>query len=200
MKHFYHLIFLLFLSTAAFAQDFLPGEILMNNDKIITGNVAVDFATNTVVVEKGEKSFIYHASVIEQITTTNVFHEVKVYKTFVHKSRGLFDRWEQKIFEIVTFGKISLLKRGLDFAMIDDGDGYTMYDWYLLEKNNQLTDVHNFKRDVFHKMETHLEEMESFVDQNQLWNLKNGEHIYQLVSYYNRLSRLDALNAQHDNI
>ncbi len=194
MKHLFTLVTAFVLYYPSFAQQFLPGEVVMTNQKILNGTIAVDYATNTVIVQQEEKKFIYHASVIEQVITINGLRQLTIYKTFDHKSKGLFDRWERKFFEIVTFGKISLVKRGIDFADEEDGDGYTMYDWYLLEQGH-LKEIRNFKKDVLPKMAGHLEEMETFINENNLWNLRNGDHIYQLVSYYNRLSqRLELTN------
>ena len=187
MKHFLIPILSLTFCLNLYGQEFLSGEVAFTNHKIIEGEIAVDFKTNTVIIKKEDDYRIFHASVISQITTITPNEELIIYKTYRHKSPGLLNRWESKIFQIVTFGKISLLKRGIDFATTEDGDGYTFYDWYL-HQNGEIKYIRNFKRQVFYQMDDYGEEILAYMQCSEIENMRNGDALYQIVSYYNRLS------------
>lgn len=187
MKHFLITILSLTFCLDLHAQEFLSGEVAFTNHKIMEGKIAIDFKTNTVIIKKEEEYRIFHASIISQITTIAPNEELIIYKTYQHKSPGLLNRWESKIFQIVTFGKISLLKRGIDFATTEDGDGYTIYEWYL-HQNGEIKYIRNFKRQVFDPMNDYGEEVLAYMQCSEIVNMRNGDALYEIVSYYNRLS------------
>jgi hypothetical protein len=109
------------------------------------------------------------------------------YKTYKHKSPGKLNHCESKLYQVITFGKIGLLKRGIDFATTEDGDGFTIYDWYL-HQNGEIHYIKNFKRQVFDQMYDYGEEILAYMQCSEIENMRNGEALYQIVSYYNRLS------------
>ncbi len=186
MKHFLITTLSLAFSFNLYAQEFLSGEVAFTNHKIMEGKVAVDFKTNTVIVKQEEDYRIFHASMISQVSTVAPNDELIIYKTYRHKSPGLLNRWESKLFEVVTFGEIGLLKRGIDFATTDDGDGYTIYDWYLQEEG-QIKYIRNFKRQLFDRMNNYGEEVLAYMQCSEIQNMRNGDALYQIVSYYNNL-------------
>jgi hypothetical protein len=187
MKHFLIPFLSLAFCLNLQAQEFLTGEITFTNQRVMEGKIAVDFATNTVIVKAEEDIRIFHASILAQVTTLGPDEELNIYKTYQHKSPGVLNRWESKLFQVVTFGKIGLLKRGIDFATIEDGDGYTIYDWYL-HQNGEIRYIKNFKRQVFDQMYDYGEEVLAYMQCSAIDNLNNGEALYEIVSYYNRLS------------
>lgn len=187
MKHFLIPILSLTFCLHVHAQEFLPGEVAFTNHTIMEGEIAVDFKTNTVIIRKEEGHRIFHASVISQIATVAPNDELIIYKMYRHKSPGLLNRWETKIFQVVTFGKIGLLKRGIDFATTKDGDGYTIYDWYL-HQNGSIKYIRNIKRQLFDQMDDYGEEILAYMQCSEIENMRNGDALYEIVSYYNRLS------------
>lgn len=187
MKNFLLSSLGLLLSLNIYAQEFLSGEVAFTNQEIAKGKIAVDFNTNTVIIKSGEEHRVYHASIISQVSILSPNGGMMIYKVYQQRDPGLLIQPENRIFQVVTFGKISLLKRGIGFATTEDGDGFTVYDWYL-QKDKELELIINFKRQLFDQMNNFGEEMHSYIHCEEIENMKNGDALYEIVSYYNRLS------------
>lgn len=176
--------FLLFIPLTVFAWDNPPttGTVYLQSGEQVSGNISIDFWHDVVVVtNEDDQKIVNHASMIEQVVTVDQCQKARTFRVFPH-DKGLH------LFQLVTHGKIKLLRRIFDYESFGSEEGYTIDRWFVLADNNQVKPVKNFKRQVLPMMNDREEELEQFAEVNNIRKLKRVENMFLLVSYYNSLN------------
>jgi hypothetical protein len=176
--------FLLFVSFSVFAWEKPPttGTVYLQSGEQVSGTISIDFWHDVVVVTNEEdQKIVNHASMIEQVVTVDQCQKARTFRVFPY-DEGLH------LFQLVTHGKIKLLRRIFDYESFGSEEGYTIDRWFVLAGNNQPEPVKNFKRQVLPLMDDRKEELEQFAEANNIKKLKRVENMFLLVSFYNSLN------------
>ena len=185
------LIFFCCFAGFAWAQDSQPGKILLTNQTVVEGVVDVNsFINSAVVTTEDGRQLTYHASMIEKIVTTDECDRVRQYQTFDYRSNSFFDRMEKKLFQLVEYGDITLLRRTFEYDVFDEEDEYEVEEWYYTT-GEKVRRIRSFRRQLLPLMADHAHEMKSFKKRNQLGNLNREANMFLMVSHYNTLRAAD---------
>jgi len=189
-------ITLLILSTFTFFQSLAqapqPGSVLLTNQTRVEGIVDINsFINSAIVTTDDERQLTYHASMIEEITTTDECDRVRTFRTYDYRSGSFFDRMEKKIFQVINDGSLVLLRRVFEYDIFDANDEYTVEEWYYIE-DDKVQRIRSFRRQVLPLMADYADEMKQFRSLNKLRNLNDDISMYLMVSYYNRLESLES--------
>jgi hypothetical protein len=192
-------IILLTLSTFTFFQSLAqapqPGSVLLTNQTRVEGVVDINsFINSAIVTTDDDRQLTYHASMIEEITTTDECDRVRTYRSFDYRSNSFFDRMEKKIFQVVNDGSLVLLRRVFEYDIFDANDEYTVEEWYYIE-DDKVQRIRSFRRQVLPLMAEYADEMKQFRSLNKLRNLNDDISMYLMVSYYNRLDSFEKQSA-----
>ena len=184
------ILFSLFTFTA-WAQEPQAGKVLLTNQTVIEGVVDVNSFINSVVVTTDDgRQLTYHASMIDEIVTTDECDRVRRYLTLDYRSNSFFDRMEKKIFQLVEDGDITLLRRTFEYDVFDAEDEYEVEEWYYTT-GKKIRRIKSFRRQVLPLMTDYAQEMKTFKKRNQLGNLNRQTSMYLMVSHYNILKAAD---------
>ncbi|WKN42731.1 hypothetical protein [Tunicatimonas pelagia] len=183
--------FLFTITSFLHAQAPLPGNLKLNNQSQVDGVVDINsFINSAIVTTLDERQLTYHASMIEEITTIDECDRQRTFRSFDYRSNRFFDRMEKKLFQVVSDGSITLLRRVFEYDIFDADDEYAVEEWYYVE-NGKVERIRNFRRQVLPLMVDYEEKMQEFRKLNKLRNLNNDLSMYLMVSYYNRLRSLE---------
>ncbi|MEM8965005.1 MAG: hypothetical protein AAGE93_01200 [Bacteroidota bacterium] len=182
---------LLFTTNLLQAQAPTQGSVRLTNQTEVSGMVDINsFINSAIVTTDDERQLTYHASMIEEIVTKDDCDRERNYRSFDYRSSSFFDRMEKKVFQVVSNGSITLLRRVFEYDIFDANDEYTIEEWYYIE-DGKVERIRNFRRQVLPLMTDYAEEMQSFRKLNKLRNLNDDLSMYLMVSYYNRLQSLE---------
>ena len=185
------LILFCFFTGFAWAQEPQKGKILLTNQTVIEGVVDVNsFINSAVVATEDGRQLTYHASMIDKIVTVDECDRVRQYQTFDYRSNSFFDRMEKKLFQLVEYGDITLLRRIFEYDVFDEEDEYEVEEWYYTT-GEKVRRIKSFRRQVLPLMADHAQEMKTFKKRNQLGNLNREANMFLMVSHYNTLSAAD---------
>ncbi|MFP4091178.1 MAG: hypothetical protein ACLFUB_17055 [Cyclobacteriaceae bacterium] len=191
MKRFVLVCTLALSSFALMAQAPQPGKVHLKSNDVIAGVVDINsFGNSASVTTEDGRQLTYHASMISSIETTDECDFKREFRCFDYRSNSFFDRMEKKIFQVVSDGKITLLRRVFEYDVFDTTDEYTIEEWYFINKDGKVKRIRNFKRQLYPLMSSHEEAMNAFRERNQLGNLNREENMFLMVSFYNRLHNL----------
>ena len=181
------ILFLCLLTGIAQAQEPQPGKVLLTNQAIVEGVVDVNaFINSAVVTVEDSRQLTYHASMIDQIVTTDECDRVREYRTFDYRSSGFFDRMEKKLFQVVKEGEITLLRRVFEYDVFDAEDEYEVEEWYYTT-GGKVRRIKSFRRQVLPLMDDYEDEMKAFKKRNDIGNLNRQANMYLMISHYNTL-------------
>ena len=182
----------LILHTALFAQVPSNGYVSLKNNEVIQGTVDINsFINSAVVTTEDGRQLTYHASMIKNIETVDECDFRREYRCYDYRSNSFFDRLEQKIFQVVAMGEVTLLRRVFEYDVFDATDEYSVEEFYYLNEENKVKRVRNFRRQILPMMENYAQEMDTFRKRNKIGNMNRELNMYLMVSYYNRLSSLE---------
>ena len=182
---------LLFTTNLLQAQAPTEGSVRLTNQTEVSGMVDINsFINSAIVTTDDERQLTYHASMIEEIVTKDDCDRERNYRSFDYRSSSFFDRMEKKVFQVVSDGSITLLRRVFEYDIFDANDEYTIEEWYYIE-DGKVERIRNFRRQVLPLMADYAEEMQKFRKLNKLRNLNDDISMYLMVSYYNRLQSLE---------
>ena len=182
---------LLFTTNLLQAQAPTEGSVRLTNQTEVSGMVDINsFINSAIVTTDDERQLTYHASMIEEIVTKDDCDRERNYRSFDYRSSSFFDRMEKKVFQVVSNGSITLLRRVFEYDIFDANDEYTIEEWYYIE-DGKVERIRNFRRQVLPLMTDYAEEMQSFRKLNKLRNLNDDLSMFLMVSYYNRLQSLE---------
>ena len=183
-------IFLSFLlHSGLYAQAPHEGKVRLNNQEVIKGVVDINSFINSAIVTTSDgRQLTYHASMIEAIETVDECDFSREYRCYDYRSNSFFDRMEKKLFQVVSDGEITLLRRMFEYDVFDASDEYTIEEFYFVDKDNKVKRLKSFKRQILPLMDSHKEEMEIFRKRNGLHNLNKEVNMYLMITYFNRLN------------
>lgn len=183
------LIFLTFLlHSSLFAQSPHEGSVKLNNQEVIQGIVDINsFINSAIVTTPDGRQLTYHASMIAAIETVDECDFNREYRCYDYRSNSFFDRLEKKLFQVISDGEITLLRRVFEYDVFDASDEYTVEEFYFVDEDKKVKRLRNFKRQILPLMDSHKEEMEVFRKRNDLHNLNKEVNMYLMISYFNRL-------------
>ncbi|MGB3585940.1 MAG: hypothetical protein WBA23_05345 [Tunicatimonas sp.] len=182
---------LITITSLSYAQAPHPGSLKLTNQNWVDGIVDINsFINSAIVTTDDERQLTYHASMIQEITTVDECDRQRTFRTFDYRSNGFFDRMEKKVFQVVSDGSVTLLRRVFEYDIFDAEDEYTVEEWYYVEEG-KVERIRNFRRQVLPLMADYAKEMKEFRRLNKLRNLNNDVSMYLMVSYYNRLRSLE---------
>mgnify|MGYP001792341591 CR=1 FL=1 len=182
---------LLFTTNLLQAQAPTEGSVRLTNQTEVSGMVDINsFINSAIVTTDDERQLTYHASMIEEIVTKDDCDRERNYRSFDYRSSSFFDRMEKKVFQVVSDGSITLLRRVFEYDIFDANDEYTIEEWYYIE-DGKVERIRNFRRQVLPLMADYAEEMQKFRKLNKLRNLNDDLSMFLMVSYYNRLQSLE---------
>lgn len=177
------------LQVSVFAQAPQEGKVILNSQEVISGMVDINAFINSAVVTTSEgKQLTYHASMIAGIETVDECDFSREYRCYDYRSNSFFDRMEKKLFQVVSDGEITLLRRVFEYDVFDASDEYTIEEFYFLDEANNVKRLKSFKRQILPLMDSYQEEMEVFRKRNGLGNLNKEVNMYLMISYFNRLN------------
>jgi len=184
-------ILLLCYTSLSMAQAPRQGQLLLE-DETISGIIDINSFSNAAVVTtpSGQK-YTYHASMIKSIQTIDECDFLRTYRCYEYRSNSFFDRREKKIFQVISEGEITLLRRIFEYDVFDASDEYTIDEFYVMDANHKIKRIRNFKRQVLPLMGAHAEKISVFCDRNQMRRLNKGINMYLIISYYNRLKSIE---------
>lgn len=194
MKKLHYLpIILSFFYCSVCAQEPSPGKVLLNNNKVISGTIDINSFNNSAIVTMDDgRQLTYHASMIREIVTVDACEQERIYRCLTYRSSIFFDRPEKKLFQVLNDGNITLLRRVFEYDVFDASDEYEIEEWYYY-KENKVHRIKSFKRQVLPLMEDHEKDMRTFRERNKIKNLNKEVNMYLMVSFYNRISELNAM-------
>ena len=189
MKHASLTLFFCTIVLSLSAQAPQPGQLVLNSQATIEGEVDINaFINSAVVTTPDGRQLTYHASMIDEISTVDECDRVRTYRCYDYRSSSFFDRLEKKLFHVVEDGNITLLRRLFEYDVFDADDEYTVEEWYYLD-GDKVRRLRNFKRQIMPLMVDHADEMQEFKQRNRLRNLNKDVNMFLMVSHYNTISR-----------
>lgn len=196
-KSYYLIIFFLLWQWATYGQEATTGKVLLTNGKVIEGTVDINSFINSAIVTLDDgRQLTYHASMIEGIQTVDECNHVQIYRSYDYRSNGFFDRLEKKLFQVLSDGNITLLRRTFEYDVFDANDEYEIEEWYYYT-GNKVNRIKSFRRQVIPLMEDYEKDMKVFRQRNKIKNLNKEANMLLMVSYYNQISKLDVVTYKH---
>lgn len=182
-----------FFYYSVYAQEPAPGKVMLSNGKIVMGEVDINSFTNSAIVTLDDgRQLTYHASMIQEIVTKDACEQERIYRCLTYRSNIFFDRREKKLFQVLNDGNITLLRRVFEYDVFDASDEYEIEEWYYYTES-KVHRIKNFKRQVLPLMEDYEKDMKTFRERNKIRNLNKEVNMYLMVSFYNRISELNAM-------
>lgn len=196
-KSFYLIILSFLLQWSVYGQAPATGNILLTNGKVVEGIIDINsFINSAIVTVEDGRQLTYHASMIEEINTVDECDNVLTYRSYDYRSNNFFDRLEKKLFQVLSEGNITLLRRTFEYDVFDASDEYEVEEWYYYA-GNKIHRIKRFKRQVLPLMEDYEEDMKVFRERNKIKNLNKEANMFLMVSYYNRISKLEGLTFRY---
>lgn len=183
------IIFSFLLQTSLYAQVPSEGKVKLNNQEIIHGIVDINSFINSAVVTTSDgRQLTYHASMISTIETIDECDFSREYRCYDYRSNSFFDRMEKKLFQVISDGEITLLRRIFEYDVFDASDEYTVEEFYFIDEDKEVKRLRSFKRQILPLMESHKEDMDVFRKRNSIHNLNKEVNMYLMITYFNRLN------------
>lgn len=197
----YLIIFLTFIGTLTFAQDFPSeiwheGKLVLVSEDTLVGKIKYDMKQDIVQVQTGEKMFTYGAS---KIFYFDIFDEtVDYYRQFYTLPYGLISNYKiPVIFEVLMEGNISLLTRekiSLKSSQLNSGYSYSptsvysrevlTYDYFFLDRVGNITAYTLKKKSLMAVLKKREQQVTKFIRSNGL-HIDRRSDLIRIISFYN---------------
>lgn len=196
-KLFYLTAFFILSQWSVYGQAPATGSILLTNGKVVEGMIDINsFINSAIVTLEDGRQLTYHASMIREISTIDECDNVLTYRSYDYRSSSFFDRLEKKLFQVLSDGNITLLRRTFEYDVFDASDEYEIEEWYYYNEN-KINRIKSFKRQVLPLMADYEADMEVFRKRNKIKNLNKEASMFLMVSYYNSISKTDAVSLKN---
>lgn len=179
----YFLLFLITVSSAVQAFDspeWYHGTIVLSTTEVITGEVAIHVKEDVVLHRNEGKVAVYPAHKIQKVFFYD--KQADINRKFVSLTDKVHGYHQSKIYEIVLFGEVMVLRKEKNFS---DWDSPKDFNYFILQ-DQKIVPIRYFKRKVFPSLVgSSQSEVVSFMKIEKL-NPNSLADIIQIIACYNK--------------
>lgn len=195
--YFFSTVFI-FLTTVCLAQfnhqqEWHPGIVILNDNKILKGDLSYDYANDLIMCRQEGmiKTYGPHKAVSFRYyeEEKNLFHRFKVYELAQNSFYS-----QKAFFEIVLDGDVDFIRKRNRYDVHQPQEGYlahrrtnvheVAYQYYVLV-DDRLVKARKFKKEVLPQLLLNEQSLESYLKDQKLNTYDIGDQIV-LLNYYNK--------------
>lgn len=159
------------------------GVVVLNDQQILTGQVAIHNRQNLILFKVGEKVTVYPAHKIQNVFYYDQNADInRKFVSIANHNRGFA---EYQLFEIVLRGPVTVLRKGKLHLNAEDHEDFNYFTLY----RDEVLPIKQFRKKIY----PHLSDCDPFkfsaYEAKERLNPNSTKDAISLIKFYNQLIR-----------
>jgi hypothetical protein len=181
---------LFFLALSAIEVDaqrlqWHEGSVVLSDETVLTGSISIEPHHDLILFRASGNPTVYPAHKLKSVYFYD--KETNINRRFISQESKVGAATSNKLFEVVTSGEVSILRRMKNVTYTRELSESRDYNYYC-KYDGQIVPLRKFTKKIYPSlMSKEHNKLQGFMKENRLQSVMDG-HAIQIIEYYNRLA------------